>query len=125
LPKLVRDKIPQRLVKKGISHTVRIESLDNLYASHLRAKLREEVDEYLEHECIEELADILEVLDALIEFRGFDRIKLEKFKARKQREAGGFTGRVVLLDMEASAPPEEEAGSDPAQSGSPRTATSR
>src|SRR5215469_3988658 len=90
--KLVRDKIPQIIRSKGqepIIYTAGIEE----YGSRLRDKLREEVEEYLaSDDDREELADILEVLYALAGQAGTDQQQLEKLRAAKAEERGGFAG---------------------------------
>ena len=62
----------------------------------LRKKLSEEVKEYLEDPCKEELADIIEVIDALAQSEGFTLPDILKIKKRKKEERGGFTDRLFL-----------------------------
>jgi predicted house-cleaning noncanonical NTP pyrophosphatase (MazG superfamily) len=62
--KLVRDKVPEIIKKSGKTCKTRQLS-DREYRHCLNEKLREEVDEFLESPCIEEIADIIEVLEAL------------------------------------------------------------
>ena len=93
--KLVRDKIPQIIRSRGqepVTYTADIEE----YSIRLRDKLREEVEEYLaSDDDREELADILEVLYALARQTGTDQQQLEKLRAAKAEERGGFADRVI------------------------------
>lgn len=93
--KLVRDKIPQIIRSNGLEPVISIASTEE-YAARLRDKLREEVDEFLASDNDpEELADILEVLYALAEQAGTDGQQLEKLRAAKADERGGFADRII------------------------------
>lgn len=86
--KLVRDRIPELF--GGHSRT-----LDEPgFRAALRAKLQEEVAEYLESGEALELADVLEVVYALAELDGVSAAGLEEMRARKARERGGFGKRL-------------------------------
>ena len=64
--KLVRDKIPEIIEASG--KTCTCETLrDGQYIEFLNQKLLEEVNEYLESGLVEELADIGEVMHAILE----------------------------------------------------------
>jgi predicted house-cleaning noncanonical NTP pyrophosphatase (MazG superfamily) len=59
---LVRDKIPQIIRSKGLEPVIYTTDSDE-YDTHLRDKLREEVEESIVSDSdLEELADILKVL---------------------------------------------------------------
>lgn len=93
--KLVRDKIPE--IIKGNGQTPFVHIADQAeYEIKLRAKLQEEVAEFLESQSEEELADILEVMKALCEFYDFDFQSLEKIRQKKFTERGGFSQRIIL-----------------------------
>ena len=62
--KLVRDKIPQIIKDQGNIPVIRVLS-DGEYIEYLNKKLKEETEEYLESNCIEELCDIMEVTKAI------------------------------------------------------------
>jgi len=93
--KLVRDKIPQVIRSKGLEPVIYTASTEE-YASRLRDKLREEVEEFIaSDDDPEELADILEVLYALAGQAGTDQQQLEKLRAAKAEERGGFGDRII------------------------------
>ncbi len=56
----------------------------------------EEIEEFIKDENAEEFADILEVLDAIADYKGFDRDEVEKIKKEKAEERGKFKERIVL-----------------------------
>ena len=93
--KLVRDRIPEIIRADGrepVTYTADAEE----YAARLRAKLQEEVTEFLASEDDpEELADILEVLYALAEHGGTSREQLESLRAAKAEKRGGFASRII------------------------------
>ncbi|PJE76396.1 hypothetical protein COV05_04795, partial [Candidatus Uhrbacteria bacterium CG10_big_fil_rev_8_21_14_0_10_48_16] len=68
------------------------------YKSRLHAKLVEEVEEYLESESSEELADILEVIHSLTALQGVPREQLQHLQNKKRDERGGFEKRIVLKE---------------------------
>jgi predicted house-cleaning noncanonical NTP pyrophosphatase (MazG superfamily) len=97
--KLTRDKIPAILVEKNIiCHTRVLE--DEEYTDYLRKKLQEEVAEYLSAETseqkLEELADVLEVIHAILRESETSFEKLELVRRAKFEECGGFYDRIFL-----------------------------
>ena len=93
--KLVRDKIPGIIKSKGavpITHT----ASDNEYQQKLKAKLQEEVNEFLKDSNEEELADILEVIYALCDMYKIDKNKLEQLRKEKAMKRGGFKNKIIL-----------------------------
>ncbi|MGH8883726.1 MAG: nucleoside triphosphate pyrophosphohydrolase [Egibacteraceae bacterium] len=92
--KLVRDKIPQIIRSRGADPLVRVAERGE-YRDLLRAKLTEEVTEFLDSDDPEELADILEVVLTLASELGVDAARLEALRATKAAERGGFAQRIV------------------------------
>lgn len=91
--KLVRDKIPEILDTKGVpyeKHTATEEEFRNA----LIKKLAEEVGEFSEAGSPEELADVLEVIEALRKLPEYQDV--ENFKAKKRGERGGFDDKIIL-----------------------------
>lgn len=93
--KLVRDKIPE-IISRKCGHAIAHTATRKEYWTKLKDKLREEVEEFNAKPSLEELADILEVVDAIIEFKNFSRAELKKTKRDKKRERGGFKERIIL-----------------------------
>jgi predicted house-cleaning noncanonical NTP pyrophosphatase (MazG superfamily) len=95
--KLVRDRIPQ-IIRQGGAEPVTYTAGPEEYRNRLRDKLGEETAEFLEADdarAPEELADVLEVVHALAADLGIDTDQLEKIRAAKANERGGFADRVV------------------------------
>ncbi len=96
--KLVRDKIPEIIEKSGNSCTV--ETLtDEKYIAMLDAKLNEELAEYQESKALEELADLLEVMGAVVKARGYTWNELTTLQKKKREERGGFEKRILLKEV--------------------------
>jgi predicted house-cleaning noncanonical NTP pyrophosphatase (MazG superfamily) len=96
--KLVRDRITEIIKSEGqtpITHMADEEE----YWEKLKEKLKEEVDEFLREGKEEELADILEVIHAIYNFKGIDWEGLELLRKRKAEERGGFKNRTVLDEV--------------------------
>lgn len=94
--KLVRDKIPDMIVKEGYVPETRTLSRRE-YLRELDKKLLEEVKEYGRSKELEELADILEVVYAISEARGYTVERLLKEREEKYEKRGGFSKRVFLV----------------------------
>jgi predicted house-cleaning noncanonical NTP pyrophosphatase (MazG superfamily) len=106
--KLVRDKIPQIIRSKGEEPVIYTAGIEE-YSIRLRDKLREEVEEYLaSDDDREELADILEVLYALAKQAGTDQQQLEKLRAAKAEERGGFADRIIWFRNQHAAAAQAE-----------------
>ncbi len=93
--KLIRDKIPEIIEADGKYCKIRVLSEDE-FQQCLRAKLLEEVNEFMEFPCIEEIADIMEVLDSLSKCLGSNLATVEKKRKQKHEERGGFEKKLFL-----------------------------
>jgi len=94
--KLVRDKIQEIVQKKGKNIIFRIAEKQE-YKKLLLEKLKEEVNEFISDQNEEEIADILEVIDALIKEYKFSKKKIKEIKKQKKLEKGGFKKMIVGL----------------------------
>ncbi len=93
--KLVRDEIPNMIKKKGEEPSTHVADEEE-YWERLKQKLDEEVDEFLESETAEELADVLEVIHAMSGFKDISLVDLEELRQEKRKERGGFEKGIVL-----------------------------
>ena len=91
--KLVRDRIPEIIESDG--KTCVCETLsDEDYISLLDQKLNEELAEYQESKSLEELADLLEVIQAVVKARGWTVEELEQVRSEKATKRGGFEKKI-------------------------------
>lgn len=88
--KLIRDRIPSIIEQAGKQCV--IETLNNDdYFDRLNEKLAEELEEYNHGFSLEELADLLEVVYAILDYKKVSRDEFEKIRQAKLAERGGFT----------------------------------
>lgn len=93
--KLVRDRIPEIIEKSGKTASARMLSHEE-YLKRLDEKLSEELNEYLKDQSMEEIADLLEVIHAVVNARGSDMDEVEKIRLQKKEKRGGFEQRIFL-----------------------------
>lgn len=93
--KLVRDGIPDIMAKNGEQAHFSVLNAED-YLRELDKKLTEETAEYQESKGLEELADILEVLEAICTARGYSIEELHAVREKKRAERGGFEKRLLL-----------------------------
>lgn len=96
--KLVRDRIPKIIEADGkicVCETL----TDTDYIHLLDQKLNEELAEYQESKSLEELADLLEVMQAVVKARGWTLEELEHVRADKAAKRGGFEKRILLKEV--------------------------
>lgn len=96
--KLVRDRIPEIIEKYGNKCSTEILS-DEEYIEMLDKKLDEELAEYHKDQNLEELADLLEVIYAATEARGYTINQLEEIRLKKQSERGAFKEKILLKEV--------------------------
>lgn len=93
--KLVRDKIPEYIRSKGAVPVFHVAD-EKEYWVKLKEKLSEEVREFHEAESPEEFADVLEVIEAIADFKRFHPEDIEIIKNKKTAERGKFSDRIIL-----------------------------
>lgn len=93
--KLIRDKIPDIIKEKGEYPVTHIANKGE-YWTKLKEKLLEETKEYIKEENLEELADVLEVIDAICEFKEINKRDLINIQKKKAEKRGKFIDRIIL-----------------------------
>lgn len=97
--KLVRDKIPEIIAEDNDKTcTIRIMS-DDEYLKSLNTKMQEELKEYLDSGEIEELADLEEVLRAILKIKGVSYDEFEKIRNMKVENSGAFEKKIFLENV--------------------------
>ncbi|CAD5979936.1 hypothetical protein PCC9214_04580 [Planktothrix tepida] len=103
--KLVRDRIPELIQKSGYQCDITTLS-ETEYRQALRDKILEEAQEVVQasdQELVQELADLLEVVEALMESYGIENERILLERDHKRAEKGGFEHKIKLLWTEAIA----------------------
>lgn len=104
-PKLVRDRIPEIIEKnEGVKPVTKILD-DKEYGERLIEKIHEETEELFlaikeKTNPVEELADILELVNAAADYIGSSFGEVEKERLNKLEKRGGFKKRIMLLGKE-------------------------
>ena len=97
--KLVRDKIPEIIKAEGRHFILKRVSGEKFFEYLLR-KLAEEVDEFIKNPCMEEIADILEVLETISRVKNWSWSDILRVQEIKRRERGGFDKGYVIMIRE-------------------------
>ena len=101
--KLVRDRIPEIIEADGKTCVYATLSNED-YIALLDQKLNEELAEYQESKSLEELADLLEVMQAVVKARGWTLKELEQVRADKAVKRGGFERKILLKEVREKEP---------------------
>jgi len=96
--KLVRDRIPEIIEAQGQLCVSRVLDPEE-YLKMVDAKLDEELAEYHSEQNLEELADLMEVIYAAAEARGYSEEQLEQVRLQKKAQRGGFQKRLFLIEV--------------------------
>lgn len=96
--KLVRDRIPEIIEASGRT-CVAVTLPDDAYIRALDAKLNEELAEYQQSKSLEELADLLEVMGAVVKARGYTWDDLTRVRKEKRAARGAFDQRIFLKEV--------------------------
>ena len=96
--KLIRDKIPEIIESSGKKATVEKiqgEELLNL----LNNKLCEELKEYEESGEVEELADLVEVVHAILDYKKVGLEDFNRIREKKNKSRGAFKEGLLLIEV--------------------------
>lgn len=97
--KLVTDKIPKIIEQDGKKAKVTV--LDDIeYHKCLINKLHEEVQEFIESDDVEEIADIIEVIDSILKVKGITWSHIRDIQDNKRKKNGGFNKKYFLISVE-------------------------
>ncbi|MFA6005427.1 MAG: nucleoside triphosphate pyrophosphohydrolase [Patescibacteria group bacterium] len=96
--KLVRDRIAKIIEKQGKKPVVHVATEEEYY-HELKAKLIEEANEYIKSGDMEELADLLQVIYTICEYKNYPRETLEELRRKKNTEKGKFLDRIILDEV--------------------------
>lgn len=102
-PKLVRDLVPE-VVEEVTGTKVQTRTLedDSEYLQYLLKKVEEEAHELAHAEndghIIEEAADVMELIDTILEFKGLDMNMVRNAQRDKAKKRGGFKKRILMLE---------------------------
>ena len=96
--KLVRDRIPEIIEASGKTCVTEVLPQD-AYIQALDAKLNEELAEYQQSKSLEELADLLEVMGAVLKARGYTWDDLTRVRKEKRAQRGAFDQRIFLKEV--------------------------
>jgi len=99
--KLIRDKIPQIIEDDGKKAIIEKVS-GTEYLNLLNVKLGEELQEYLDSQRLEELADLVEVVYAILDYKGVSRQEFEWIRKQKVEEKGAFRDKLLLKEVSDS-----------------------
>lgn len=94
--KLVRDKIPDIIAADNGKTCVTRIMEDDEYLKALDTKMQEELKEYLESGEVEELADLEEVLRAILDVKKVSYDEFEKIRKAKVNKIGAFKKKIFL-----------------------------
>lgn len=102
--RLIRDKIPEITMKsEGKTIITKILAAEDKFIFYLFKKVKEEAEELIESQdrgCDDtkkELADLFELLDTIIEVKGFNRNDIVNIQMEKREKSGGFKKRLLMI----------------------------
>ena len=101
-PKLIRDRIPEKVKKDGREAKVRVAESDEEFLSYLLQKMIEESGELQHSEehgnTQEELADVFEIIYAILKLKGWTIEEIIAVQKEKREKNGGFEKRLIMLE---------------------------
>jgi predicted house-cleaning noncanonical NTP pyrophosphatase (MazG superfamily) len=102
-PKLIRDKIPKIVEKKGKQVKIKRSTSDEEFFDFLLKKVVEESIE-LQHSkehgnTQEEIADVIEIIDTILRLKGWSKEDINTIQKEKREKNGGFEERLIMLEI--------------------------
>ena len=98
--KLVRDKIPEN-IDSEIGRKCKYRILDDEeYLKELNRKVLEEANEFIEENSMEELGDLMEVINAIMKLKGYNKEEVKKVMKAKEEKKGAFNNKIFLEYVE-------------------------
>ena len=94
--KLVRDKIPSIIKLGGKEPEVDVINSKKEYLLWLKVKMDEESQEFLQNPCLEEAADVYEVLLSFLHLTNLNLDDVIRTANNKRKKKGSFTKGVLL-----------------------------
>lgn len=98
--KLVRDKIPENINSMNDRKCNYKILTEEEYIQELDKKLFEEAHEFIEEHSVEELADLMEVIFAIMKVKNISIKELENIRELKNNKKGSFNDKIYLIDVE-------------------------
>lgn len=96
--KAIRDRIPEIIKASGKESTV-LQVSEQEFLAKLIEKLGEEATECQANPCLEELADMVEVIKAIVDLMGHSWQDLEQVREQKAQARGAFEKRLLLRQV--------------------------
>ena len=97
--KLIRDKIPERIIECGGDYKVR-KLKDKEFAKELLKKVGEEASGLLaaktKSDIIKEIADVVDVIEEIIKVKGISNQEIKKQQQENKKLKGGFKKKLFL-----------------------------
>jgi predicted house-cleaning noncanonical NTP pyrophosphatase (MazG superfamily) len=93
--KLIRDRIPERIEEEGKEFSVH-QTHPRLLEKYSFAKLREEIEEFIENPCAEEAADVQEILEHICRREQIHSNAIKAARLAKRSMSGGFDMGFIL-----------------------------
>ncbi|NLI58344.1 MAG: nucleoside triphosphate pyrophosphohydrolase [Clostridium sp.] len=95
---LIRDKMPKYIEQNGKKAIIeKLRETDMIF--YLNLKLREELTGYEDDRSVEKIADIVEVLYAILDYKGVSISQFEKIRTKRANKLGRYKEKLLLKDV--------------------------